>query len=148
MTTDDLAQYGRVAPPRDQPLFDGYWAGCAAGELRLPSCSTCGRFHWYPLHRCPHCGSAELGYRPVGSTATLFSWGVIRRALHPAFDARLGQVVALVVPDRAPDVRLVTNLLDADASTLRLGLAVEVEFVSVTTDLILPVHRVVAAESA
>jgi uncharacterized OB-fold protein len=144
MNPAQLAEhYTSPVPPMDNPLFDGFWKGCREGEMCLPRCGGCGKFHWYPMYRCPYCGGASLAYEAVGNGATLFTWAVIRRAMHPALVSRLGDIVALVIPDGAPNVRLVTNIIGAEPEDLRKGLSVEADFVQVRGDLsfALPVYR-------
>lgn len=94
--------------------FAGYVEAAARDELALPRCASCERFHWYPLLRCPHCNARGWTWTVVPPYARVFTWTVIRRALHPSLAGRLADVVALVVPEAAPDVRLVTNLLDTE----------------------------------
>ncbi len=142
MNSAQLAErYRSIPPPMDNPLFEGFWQGCREHAIRFPRCLQCGKFHWYPLHLCPYCGSGSLAYEAVGNRATLFTWAVIRRVMHPGLQERLGDVVALVIPEAAPNVRLVTNIVDVEPGDLRKGLPVEAEFVAVTTELALPVYR-------
>jgi hypothetical protein len=134
-------RYAAVLPMLDNPLFDGFWEGTRARQVRMPRCEDCGEFHWYPMHRCPHCGSTRLVFAPAGETATLFTWAIIRRPLHPGLQDRIGEIVALVLPDRAPKARLVTNLVGVEPEDLRKGLVLEPEFTPVTTDVVLALYR-------
>lgn len=45
------------------PEFAPFWRNVAERRLCFPRCEACGRFHWYPLTRCPHCFSADIEWR-------------------------------------------------------------------------------------
>ena len=53
------------APP-DYDFTRPFWDGVAAGELRLPRCSACQAWQWYPLPGVEHCPGASLDWTPVG----------------------------------------------------------------------------------
>jgi uncharacterized protein len=107
-----------------------FWAGAAAGELRLPHCDGCGRIHWYPVGRCRRCGIAEPGHdwRAVAGTGALHSWTVVRHAFLPELAGLVPFVSALVALDVDPDVRLVTRLVDCDEAGLAIDDRLEVTF--------------------
>jgi uncharacterized OB-fold protein len=103
------------------PEFDGFFTHAAAGHVAFPHCRACGRFHWYPMPRCPHCRSSDLAWRRVSGPATVFSF---TRVLHPFDPSRAGAlpyVVGLVTFADAPGVRLVTNIVGAGLDALRIG---------------------------
>lgn len=145
MTIEGLTEgYRGLTAPRLNPMFEGFWAGAREHDIRLPRCSSCGQYHWYPLHACPYCHSADWSYASVGLDATLFSYGIVRRPLHPGLVNRAGDIVALVVPDRAPKVRLVTNLVGTDPADIAIDAPVRAEFVEVNAGWTVPVYRVVS----
>lgn len=124
-----------AAPPN---LLDGFFTGVEEGELRIPRCQACERWHWYPKHRCPWCGHAQWTWQAPGGLARLFTWSRARRAFHPRLAGREGEVIAVVELDGAPGVRLVTNLVGVDEP--EIGMALEVVFAEVDERL-LPVFR-------
>jgi uncharacterized OB-fold protein len=137
--------FAALTPPMANPLFDGFWKGTREGRIMLPRCQSCNRFHWYPLHRCPHCQAEEWAYSDAGLEGRIFAYGVIRRPLHPGLANRAGQIVSLVTPDAAPTVRLVTNIVGVDAAHVEVGAAVHAEFIAVTDEWTVPVYRVAAS---
>lgn len=139
---DLVANYRDLVSPRVNPLFEGFWTATREHDIRIPLCSNCGNYHWYPLYLCPHCQSSNWAYASVGLEGTIFSYATIRRPLHPAFENRVGDVVALVVPNKSPGVRIVTNVIGVSASTA-IDALVRAEFVAVTDDWTVPVYRVV-----
>lgn len=103
-------------------------AAAVRGELVLPTCQACGRRHWYPLPRCPHCQRGGWTWQPAPLGGTLYSWTVIRHAFHPDLAGQLPYVVGLVEPDGAPGVHFVTNIVDCDPAELAVGMRVTAEF--------------------
>ena len=110
-----------TAPGRLFPEFAGFFENARAGHVAFPRCRSCGRFHWYPMPRCPHCRRRDIEWRRVSGEAEIFS---LTRVMHPfdlsRADAR-PYVVALVTFPDAPGVRLVTNIVGDGLDALRIG---------------------------
>ena len=94
-----------------------YFAGAAAGELRVPLCERCVRYVWYPEPVCPDCGGG-LQWVVLSGRGTLFSWAVVQRPFLPAFAEQVPFVTALVALDEDPFVRIVTYVVDIEAEAL------------------------------
>jgi uncharacterized protein len=73
---------GMPAPAADE-LSLPFWEGLAAGEIRAPRCTACGRPHFPVLPACPFCGGREREWASVGEEARVFSWIVVRRGVAP-----------------------------------------------------------------
>lgn len=114
-------------PDIEDPLTAEFFAGAAREELTIPRCTACAQWIWYPEERCPACGGA-LEWQPTSGRASLFSWAVVHRPFLPAFAEMIPFVTALVSLDDAPEVRIVTYIVDADPAELRDGLPLEVTF--------------------
>src|SRR5690242_15860356 len=104
-------------PDVDDPATAPFYAGAAAGELRVPRCGTCGEFVWYPEPVCPRDG-ATPEWVAVSGRGTLFSWAVVQRAFLPAFADKVPFVTALVALDEDPRVRIPTLIVDAEPASL------------------------------
>ena len=105
-----------------------FWDGAAAGRLLFPRCAACGAFCWYPRPTCPDCGGTDFAWTEVLGTARLFSWSVVRRALHPPLKPLAPYVPLILEFDDAPGVRLVSRWIGGDADTLRIGMEVRIAF--------------------
>src|ERR1035438_2692526 len=133
--------------PLVSPDTEFFWAGTAAGELRLQRCEGCGALRHPPGPMCPQCGSAQdgsaqagpagPGYVVAAGTGEVYSYVVHH---HPPVPGRqLPVVVALV---QLPEgVRMVGELLGVSPDRVRVGLPVAVEFVRVDDELTLPAWR-------
>lgn len=101
------------------PESSEFWAAAAQGRLLLPTCTDCGKAHWYPRVVCPLCGSADLAWSEASGRGTLYAFSPARRADPP-------YILAYVTLDEGPT--LMTNIVDARFEDLRIGQAVSVRF--------------------
>jgi len=110
MTTPEYA----IAPDREWSVAAGFWEGVDAEQLRFPRCTTCGRFVWYPLPRCPTCRTESLAWTVVDPEGEIYSHTVVHRKYLPALEKALPLTIILAQFGDAPGVRLVTGLADSD----------------------------------
>lgn len=96
-----------------------FWEAAAQGRFVVKTCRNCERPHWYPRIVCPHCRSTDLEWREASGRGTVYSYSVMRRAETP-------YVVAYVRLDEG--TTLLTNLVDCDPDSVRIGQAVSVRF--------------------
>jgi uncharacterized OB-fold protein len=104
------------------------WQAAARGEFALPRCADCGMFDWYPKGQCRKCHGTRIDWTPLSGRATLFSWAVVKRALHKPLAPIAPYVSAIVVIDEDRLTRFVTRLIDCDVQALHAGMALEVRF--------------------
>jgi uncharacterized OB-fold protein/acyl dehydratase len=120
-----------------------FWAGTAAGELRIQRCEACGTLRHPPGPRCPSCGTMAAGppgYVVAAGTGEIYSYVVHH---HPAVPGKkLPIVIALV---QLPEgVAMVGELLGADPDQVRIGLPVRAELARIDDELTLPAWRVIS----
>jgi uncharacterized OB-fold protein len=155
---DRPAVRGPAAPPQQamrpmaSPDTEFFWAGAAAGELRIQRCDGCGALRHPPGPMCPACGAmaagppgavaapeaaAAPGYVVAAGTGEVYSYVVHH---HPPVPGRkLPIVIALV---QLPEgVRMTGELLGVRPDQVRIGLPVRAEFVRIDDDLALPAWR-------
>ncbi|TDD87147.1 Zn-ribbon domain-containing OB-fold protein [Actinomadura rubrisoli] len=80
----DVAAYATLLPeitPGNQP----FWDGCAAGELRLQQCTSCGRHRFPDAPVCPQCLSSSASWEAVSGTGTIWSWCTMHQKYFAAF---------------------------------------------------------------
>lgn len=95
-------------PPRTVPQLAPYWEGIAKHELRLPRCSVCGQWEWYPSAAGPSCPGGHYDWQAVSTSGTVFTFTDVERPLLPS--VREPYVVGLVCPDDAPNCRIAARL--------------------------------------
>jgi len=99
-------------PPSDT-IVAPFWEGIDEGQLRLPRCSVCGAWEWYPNPAGPACEGAELEWVELPGTGTVFSYTVVRRPFAPATTAAdVPTAIVLVELDGAAGTRLLGNRID------------------------------------
>lgn len=105
-----------------------FWEAAARSELAIPRCAACGKWNWYPPERCRACDGAELPWSSVSGRGTLFSWALVQRAWVKPFDRIAPYVTALVALEEDPAVRVVSYVVAADPSDLRVDMPVRARF--------------------
>lgn len=114
-----------------------FWAGTAAGELRIQRCGACHRLRHPPGPACPECGALKPEYVVASGLGEVYSFVVHH---HPPVPGReLPFVIALVELDEG--VRLLAELVDVPADAVRIGLPVRISFVRNDEELTMPVWR-------
>lgn len=112
------------------PEFRGFFDHAREQRIAFPLCRACGRFHWYPMPRCPHCRSTNVVWQPIAGKGELFSFTEVRHAFDQSRRDDLPYIVGLVTFADAPDVRLITNIAGADLSSLYIGQPLDPVFVT------------------
>lgn len=139
--------------PLPDPAFEPIaplWRAAAEGRFSLPRCA-CGTFDWYPAGRCRACGGGDIGWVTLSGRATLFSWAVVHRALHPPLAPLGSYVSAIVTIAEDPAVRFVTRLVEARPGRLRADMPLAVRFAdlghpAVVTGVIAPLFTPIDPE--
>ncbi|WP_317930542.1 Zn-ribbon domain-containing OB-fold protein [Halioxenophilus sp. WMMB6] len=87
-----------------------------AGEFCLQQCDQCQRYLYHPRLLCPHCGSAQLQWRPVSGEGVVYSTSVVRS---PKGDYN----IALI--DLAEGPRLLSRVVGMAPEAVTIGLPVQ-----------------------
>jgi uncharacterized OB-fold protein len=116
-----------------------YWDGLRDGKLMLQHCAACGKVRHYPRPVCPHCFSMASEFKAAPLTGTLHTWTVCHHPFNFFFKAGAPYIVALV--DIA-GVRINAPLRGVEASRLKIGQPVRLQFEPVSKDVTLPYFAV------
>jgi len=116
-----------------------FYGFCRQGELRFQRCSGCGAWRHVPRELCATCGSWDWAWTRSSGRGAVFSWIVVGRALHPAFDDDTPYAPVVVEMDEG--VRLLSTMVDVAPDALEIGMRVEVVFDPVTPEVTLPRFR-------
>jgi len=112
-------QARRIAAPSILPGDEEFWRAAEQGRLLLKRCAECGKLHWYPRALCPFCMS-ETEWIEACGRGTILSYSVTRKA---------GPVPYAMAYVRLEEgVTMMTNIVDCDLDSVRIGQAVSVVF--------------------
>ena len=133
-----------AAPPERYPLRPAmnqdtafFWAGAAAGELRIQRCAGCGTLRHPPGPMCPHCLATEWDHVLAEGRGEVESFVVHH---HPPVPGRRTPFTVAVVA--LPEgVRVTGNVLGIAPAQVEVGMPVEVTYERVDDDLVLPQWR-------
>ena len=122
--------------PHPTELSAPHWDGARAGRLMVQRCEACRRYVFTPRHVCPGCLGDTLAWVESSGLGQVYSYTVIHRPPHPAFQPPY--CAAIVELDEG--WRMVTNIVGLAPEAVRVGLAVQVDFLEVG-EAVLPVFR-------
>jgi uncharacterized OB-fold protein len=101
--------------PETRPFFDG----AAQGKLVIPRCKDTGKYIWYPRGISPFTfGPVE--WVEVSGKGKIYTFSVMERASPP-------YAIAYVELDEGP--KMMTNIVDCDFGSIKIGQRVQVKFV-------------------
>jgi uncharacterized OB-fold protein len=129
-----------TARPKPLPVVTDvnrpFWDGCHEGKLLLQYCEQCRQHQFYPRLYCMHCSSTKLQWVQASGNGRIYSYTVIHRNKTPEFVQDVPYNVIIVQLDEGP--RMMSNLVQSEASQLRVDLPVMVIFDRVTDEISLP----------
>ena len=108
-----------IPGPPVNPETKPFWDAAADGRLVIKQCTACGQSHHYPRTICPFCGSDATEWRPASGRGKVYTYSVMRRVPEP-------YVIAYVTLEEGPT--MMTNIVDCDLDSVRIGQAVRVVF--------------------
>src|SRR5581483_10200878 len=94
----------------------------------VPRCDDCQSVHWYPGPRCPHCGSARLGWQGLSGAGAVFSFTIVHHAVKAAPALNPPYVIGLIELPDAPGIRLIGNVVNIPPEDVSIGMAVSATF--------------------
>lgn len=128
--------------PLPEPSIDSqpYWDGLKERRILLQKCADCGAIRHYPRPMCGECHSMDVDWVEASGRGVVYSWTVAHHPFHIGFRGETPYI--LVTVDLEEGVRIQSQLLDARAEDLRLGLPVRVVFGPAADDVVLPYFRI------
>jgi uncharacterized protein len=125
-----------LLPDLDEPNTQGFWEGCARGELVVQACGSCGKWRMPPRPMCPHCRSTEVRWDVTSGRGRVWSFIVPHPPLLPAFSEVAPYNAIVVELEEDPVIRFAGNLVastdaginSVDPSSIQIGEPVRVVF--------------------
>ena len=136
--TEAATAYSKPLPAM-QGFSKEFYDWCKQHELRFQRCSECGVWRHVAREMCAECGSMQWEWAKSSGRGTVFTWTVVVRALHPAFQDNVPYAPVVVEMDEG--VRIVSTVVDCPPDELEIGMPVEVYFDAVTSEITLPRFR-------
>ena len=123
--------------PHPTALSQPFWDGCRRGELLVQKCRQCGGLTFIPQVACTHCLAEDLEWVRGSGQGSVYSYTVVWRPQMPAFE--VPYVVAII--DLEDGYQMLSNVVGCDASEVRVGMPVEVQFQPASDEITLPYFR-------
>ncbi len=114
--------------PFVNPEVKPFWDATAAGRLVLPKCKDCQAVIWYPRPFCPECASLNIEWVDASGRGKIYAFTVNRRGVADMPDYRNAGVYVLAYVELEEGPRVLTNIVDCDPDSVRIGQEVEVVF--------------------
>jgi uncharacterized OB-fold protein len=122
----------------NRPFFEGG----LEGKLLLQRCTRCNHLIYYPRMVCPRCFSPEYRWEHLSGYGTVYSFSLVWRPNHPAFDEQVP--IVLVVVDLSEGPQMVSTLVDYPAERVHVGMEVSAVFDVIAPGIALPKFIAVA----
>lgn len=119
-----MRSYFSEVVPGPVPSIDDapFWASCEKGVLKFQRCANCKRYQHPPTPACPRCKSFSREWIEARDEAELYSFTVVHYPPLEGIQPRLPYNVAIVRFPSFDNVRLISNVVDADPDDLRIGM--------------------------
>ena len=114
--------------PFVHPEVKPFWEATAEGRLVLPKCLECDTLIWYPRPFCPNCASTRVEWIAASGRGSVYSFTVNRRGQADLAAYREAGVYVLAYVELEEGPRVMTNIVDCDPDSVRIGQQVEVVF--------------------
>jgi uncharacterized protein len=121
--------------PLAEPSTAYFWQGCAARELRIQKCASCGAHRATPVPICSHCHCLEYEWEVSRGEGHVFSYTIVHHSVHPSTHERVPYNVCVVELDDCGGVLVTSNVIGCADEDLRVGTPVELVWDRVTEDL-------------
>lgn len=118
-----------------------FWEGAKNHKLLIQHCNSCGQLIYFPRILCHNCLSTDVGWIETKGRGTLYSYTIIRQSSDPAFQPYVPYVYAIIELDEG--VRMITNIVCDDLSSLAIGKDVQVTFDDVNDEITIPRFKLV-----
>lgn len=108
----------RFEPPTSE-VSEPFWNATREQRLVIQHCDDCAKPVWFPRHACPHCHASGLSWKEVSGDGEVYAVSVQFRAATPGLADRVPYAVVLV--DLDIGIRLMSNVVNTDATTVTVG---------------------------
>jgi uncharacterized protein len=101
-----------------------FWEYISKGEFRMQQCSSCSSFRFPCSWICPECGDSSFIWEKISGYGEVYTWSVIHKDYHPAFEKKAPYNVAIVALKEG--VHFLSNV-EVSIDQMEIGMRVKVE---------------------
>lgn len=110
--------------PQPSELSAPHWEAARHGRLLVQQCGACAAYTFPPRHACTACFSTQLEWRESSGRGRVYSYTIIHRAPHPAFEPPYcAAIIAL-----EEGWHMTSNLIGCALDAVEIGMPVAVDF--------------------
>ena len=120
-----------------------FWAAANEERLVIQQCDACDRLQHPPVHHCPECGSAELGWKEMSGRGHIYNFGVVHDGPIRLLQDDQPFNVAVITLDDDPGIQMYSHLPGTPVDEVPVKAAVEVVFEATANGQKVPEWRVV-----
>jgi uncharacterized OB-fold protein len=103
-----------------------FWQGGGDDQLKILFCKACEYYFHPPGPVCPKCTEDNIAPREVSGKGSVATYTINHQRWHPDLDVPF--VIAIVELDEQPGLRFVTNIINCEPESVRIGMRVKVTF--------------------
>lgn len=138
--TQNKSEQKDLKPFRNVPTVEEetrpYWEGCKRHELMIQKCNGCGSYQHPPRGFCGECYKMDIAWQKSTGKGTVWTYTVTYRNQDPGFRHLVPYVMAYVELEEG--IKMMTNIVDCDPESVRIGMPVEVTFDDVNENISIP----------
>jgi len=109
--------------PEPSPEARPFWEYCRQKRLMFQRCGDCGQAVHPPSALCPACQSGHRTWVAAPTEARVFTYTIVHHAADDSVAGAVPYNVAVVEFPGLDGVRLVSNVIDATAGAIHVGMA-------------------------
>jgi uncharacterized OB-fold protein len=135
--------------PRPIPVPDDlskpFWDACNERRLIVQNCRACNRKQFPPERTCTACGSADsLEWIETSGRGTVHGYVVMHDSRLVAWHPEQPHNIAGIALAEDPEVKFLSTLPGVPVDDVPVGANVEVQFIEVSPDQLIPEWRIVS----
>ena len=136
--------------PKASEIAEPFWEATKEAKFLVQWCTACDTPIFYPREVCPQCLSSDsLAWRESSGQATVYAVSVQYRSM--TMPERLPYAVALVEVDAGDGnntIRVMSNVVNCDPTTIKVGDAVSLTWEELSDGRNLPLFEPVEGSNA
>jgi uncharacterized OB-fold protein len=129
--------------PVADELSRPFWAAAKERRLEVQRCGSCGYYNHPPRPFCDACLGQELSFVPVSGRGTVYTFTVMHQRDVAGFEDEAPFINIVVELDEQAQLLMVSNLLIAERSKVKIGAKADVYFEDRGEGIVIPQFRII-----